>query len=507
MKRFYGFLGLGVLCLVFLSSVLFAQFPNTPQPSGFQPVLPQGGSGFGGATPMPNVNGQVQLGATAQDVINQNNSRIPYYGGNSPASTQAAVQAHIKAQMARDPAYNPALRNGVNGSYTLSPNEDVKRLLSESRAHENPALSVSRLTSNYYKSQSFIAETKGFNEALKELNSMLLGTEQGSLAKAFFTVEHAYGNSYLSQKEFEQILRQSSDFIKQWMTQNKLSLQSNEDVHLAVQKFMGESLTLGESKMSKDRKEHFSTMSHQAFYYDFSDNGGEKDFRNFFLTKCLATGSGQCSSLPAVYLCFIEALGGQAFLSMAPQHTFIKYRDRKGNVVNYEPTSHWKISDKWYQDNMMITAEAIRNKIYLDTLNTKQIIADCVLRLAHGYLNKFGAADGSFINSCIDIAQRYSEKTNLQGLLIRSSLLARMLNNVLYHAHIVSYQDLGKSAEASELYKALSENEKVIHRSGYQEQPKALYEQLLQETEFRGQVQDSLNPNSKTKHSLFIRTN
>ena len=88
--------------------------------------------------------------------------------------------------------------------------------------------------------------------------------------------------------------------------------------------------------------------------------------------------------MPAIYLILAEALGVKAYLSTAPEHSFIKYPDKNGNIVNYEPTSNWKISDKWYVDNMAISAQAVRNHIYLDTFNKRQIIADQMLSLAIG---------------------------------------------------------------------------------------------------------------------------
>lgn len=164
------------------------------------------------------------------------------------------------------------------------------------------------------------------------------------------------------------------------------------------------------------------------------------------------------------------------------------------------------MSDNWYRDNMFITATAKRNRIYLDTLNRRQIVGDCMLSLAIGYMKKYGAADASFVSECLDVASSQFKHDNLQLLFVRSSLLAHMLNAVLYNARISRFSDLGKSQQATDLYTALQQNEEKITQLGYKPEPVELYNNLLKEHEFKGLVQDSLHIDGKKKRSLFTET-
>ena len=123
------------------------------------------------------------------------------------------------------------------------------------------------------------------------------------------------------------------------MRQNKLDLKDNYHTQFAIQKFMSEELKISKSSHDIDGKQIIEIQSHSPYGYDYDDYAGEKDMRNLFLTKCLATGYGQCSSMPAVYLVLAEALGVKAYLSLAPYYSFIKYPDNSGFIVNYEPTS------------------------------------------------------------------------------------------------------------------------------------------------------------------------
>lgn len=493
--------------LVLIYQSLLAQYPNTPQASGFQPVLPQRQSSY--TPPMPDANGQIQLGGTAESVIRQTyESRGLQYrtGTNDPASNQRANTERIMAEMANNPAYNPNLRNPLVFNPKMSGNAEIQKLLLEEGLKENHAQSLQMLSGNYYSSPDFAQKTQSYAEALQLLGNMLSGKLPLSISDAYYSVEYAYGNVYLNKSAFKSTIAESARFIRQWMQQNKLSLQNPEDVHLAIQRFMSTPLSIGNTSGKEDNKQ-FRLGTHTPFFYDFNDYDGEKDYRNYFLTKCLATGSGQCSSLPAVYLCLAEALGVTAYLSLAPQHAFIKYVDNQGHIVNYEPTSNWKMSDRWYQDNMFITPEAKRNGIYLDTLNKREIIADCLLSLSFGYMQKFGAADARFVSQCLELAEPAFSRPRVQALFIRSCLLARMLSTVMYASGISQKEDLPKSKEALAFYNNLEANEALIKKLGYRDQPKELYNELLKTHEFRGRQQDSLQIDGKQKRNLFHYTN
>jgi len=244
------------------------------------------------------------------------------------------------------------------------------------------------------------------------------------------------------------------------------------------------------------------TTTHFPFAYDYQDFQAEKDFQNYFMTKCLATGTGQCNSLPATYLAIAEKLGAKTYLSFAPQHSFIKYPDSKGAIHAYEPTSNWKISDKWYVEHMGINPSAIESGIYLDTLNKKMIVANCMLDLAFGYMKKYGAADGKFVTDCINTAmQYYPKKNNITAYFLKGSLLARQLEYLLYSNGIKDLKDMGKIQGATELYQALLQNEAIIQKLGYQELPESMYLEMMQYHEFRGKLQQ--NTNTKQKRNLF----
>ncbi|MFA6925146.1 MAG: hypothetical protein WC223_12950 [Bacteroidales bacterium] len=388
-----------------------------------------------------------------------------------------------------------------NNEFSNNQHQELLNILNEANAGETGK----RNSFDYYKSGDFINKTKPYTDALNLLKSMVTGKKPILLRDAFYIMESAYGNTYLTYKEYCKTINENADFIKQMMMQNNLNPRDNEAIHKTIQKFMKEVTSI---KIKKTDVSNSSTKKHLPYTYDYIDYKGEKDFRNYFVTKTFATGTGQCNSLPIVYILIAEALGAKFYISIAPNHSFIKYPDDAGKIHNYEPTSNWNISDDWYSEHMYITPQAENSGIYLDTLNKLMLVGDCIASLGISYLNKYGVADGTFLNECINTSMKcFPKQNNLQAILLRSSVLAHMLDRLLYTNGIKDIKDINKVKGASELYEALQQNELYLKSIGYEEMPAGLYEQQMNLQEFRGKVQQEKGFNGKEKRNLFININ
>lgn len=354
--------------------------------------------------------------------------------------------------------------------------------------------------------QESLNKIGSFEKALHHLEGMLTGKSTLSLAEAYYTIESAYGGLHLSKSEYHNTIQQSIAFIKAWMTENKLDIHDNYMVHYAIQKFMSESLTIHKKVNQNDKEIKLTSFTHQPFLYDYNDYAGAKDYRNSFLTKCLATGFGQCSSMPALYLVLAEGMGVKAYLSIAPHHSFIKYPDNRGYIVNYEPTTHWEISDKWYKDNLFITAKASETGIYLDTLNTKQIVANCIFDLAVAYAVSDKSGQDDFILKCIKSGVSYFPKNNnLQALFLKSMCLKTALWKEMKKGNITSFDDIDKLPLAKKYYADYLATEAWIAALGYQDLPNGMYEELLNQQDFKRKIQDYQKFNTKQKRNLFSK--
>jgi len=485
-----------------------------PQAPTFQPVnipTPQPATmqRYDNTNYFPNPNGQVRMGATAQDIINQTNAGNPYY--RAPGDNRTIQQMNndrIMQELQNDPAYNPRLRNGVSNNYPINKQQELFTLLQDIVDLDNSRIRTRGAVQEDYTAPAFAAKTEAYTSGLQSVQAMLSGKKKLSIADAYYLMESAYGESYMTAAEFHAVIKENADFIKTWMQQNNLKEKNNSDINYAVQQFMSQTLTVAlPEKQKVDDGPTLRTVSHQPYFYDYVDFTGEKDHRNYFLTKCLATGSGQCNSMPAVYLVLVEALGGTAYLTVAPNHSFIKYPDKTGRLRNYEPTSNWDISDQWYQENMFISQEAVKNGIYLAPMNKKQIVADVALQMAFGYFRKYGAADEKFIKACIATAQpQFPKNNNLAVYFTYSNLYGYELAQVMRKNNLTRLSDISRSPEAQNLYQKWLDNEKVITQLGYQQEPPDMYDQVMRQSEFKGRIQQQRNIDGKQKRSLFIKS-
>lgn len=503
--------GICILTSLFFADS-FAQQPQTPQPETFKP-LNSGyytNSNLTDYSNLPVYHHSTPFGGNhANDIINQQNQKTSqmmgapiYKPGMTPQERQQANILYIQQQMANDPMYQHPNKANKFSQTALQKNKELLDILNEVHTEEVPR----RTDFSYYKSVEFVAKTKPYTDALQHLKEQLSGKIKLSVSDAYFAVENAYGNTYLSKKEYDQILNQSADFIKKWLTQNGYNPKDNSALHLGIQKFLSDTLTI-KTPDNIEKVGVSNTVTHFPFFYDYEDFTAEKDYRNYFLTKCLATGSGQCSSLPATYNALAQKLGAKSYLSFAPLHSFVKYPDKNGKIHNYEPTSNWKISDKWYQDNMFISPKAKQNNIYLDTMNYRQIVAQSILDLAAGYMKKYGIADAQFVNECLEAATPHFPKdNNIYIYLIRSHKLAYMLERELHKNNVKDLKDVEKYPDAAMLYKAFLQNEAIIAELGYQKQPPQLYNQVMEQHEFKGRKQAEKNIDGKQKRNLFIQS-
>jgi hypothetical protein len=482
--------------LLLVSTNALGQFqvawPTTPQFDSYN------------TSPSPYPNGQVKMGATADDIQRQANANNPQYRYDA-ASNQRINQARIMEQMKNDPAYNPQLRNPTNNSAFRTPRENaLYSVLKDVFTQEDKRYAANGRKAENFTSPEFAEKTKGYTDALKYLKDMLGAKKPLSVAEAYYAMENAYGESYLTHKEFTNILKQSDEFIRTWMQQNGLNIHDNTDVHYAIQKFLSERETITVTKQTKDKGQVLTAITHDPTYYDYNDYDGAKDHRNFFLTKCLATGMGQCNSMPAVYVCLAEGLGAKAYLSHAPQHGLVKYPGKDGKMRNYEATSNWDITDQWYLDDMFISKKAQQSGVYLQPMDSRQIVADCLLQLAFGYQRKFGGANGNFINECIKIAIPYFPKNNnIDVYLTYSNLYGYQLGTLIKANGITRMDDIAKYPEAEKMYQKWKANEDALEELGYQDNPPGLYEEMMKHQEFRGKMQKEYHISGKEKHDLF----
>lgn len=235
------------------------------------------------------------------------------------------------------------------------------------------------------------AGTQAYYDAYHQLAS--LNTDNYSVSEANFIVENAYYNNKQNFNQFKSGIQKTAKQLLQKMKERKQDAESNTDKNLMIFEFLSKGMKLG-------------GVHHKAIRYDFEDYMGTKDWSKMFVSKLLKTGSGQCHSMPLLYLMLAEEMNTEAYLAYAPNHTYIRFLDGEGEWQNAELTNGIFTANSLILESGYIKSEALQNDIYMKNLSKKELLAQFYADLANGYIHKYGMDE--FVGKALDKALEYS---------------------------------------------------------------------------------------------------
>jgi hypothetical protein len=259
-----------------------------------------------------------------------------------------------------------------------------------SQKYANPAEAYKTL--NYTFPTVTAKEVSFYETAFIKFELMLSDKEPLNLKRAVYLVENAsYYENTMPYQDFDNTLKNIGYLISLKMKEQKMS---NTDLakNLAIYQFMADTF-----KVKIPHREN-KTFTNYPFQYYFEDYKRQADYRKLFVSKTLQTNSGQCHSLPLLYLLIAEEIKAKAWLSYSPNHSFVKFMVN-GKMQNYETTNGHFVSDVLLMQSGFIRTEALANKVYLDTLSQKQLIAH---RLMDFVPLHYEGLDSEFVLSSLD---------------------------------------------------------------------------------------------------------
>lgn len=311
---------------------------------------------------------------------------------------------------------------------------------------------------------SAIAEkyTKAFDDIKEAFDSGL----DINFKKVNFLTENTYFDNTLSYLKYDAQIKAIANMTRLWMAANPLKeyrYKDSLDFHknFAIYTVLKDSVKI----LDKDGQEYV----HLPYTYDFNDMFGHGQWSNMFVSKLLATGKGNCHSLPFLYKILADELGATCWLAFAPNHIYIKNRCRKIGWYNTELTSGRFPVDAWITASGYIQLEAIQQGIYMDTLSNQQAIALCVLDLAKGYEFQTKNYYDGFIIQCCDLVLKY-HPVNIQAMLLKAETLKRVYEK----------QKSTLDSTASVTYWEMETLYTKLFESGYREMPESMYRKWLQ---------------------------
>jgi hypothetical protein len=394
------------------------------------------------------------------------------------------LNQHLSEQQKRIQQQNQTLMNqGTQQHQRGTLPKDVLDDIAEidnAKKYKNPADAYKTLAYNFPINNAKSAVF--YENALQKFELMLSGKAPLNLKNAIYLVENAYYENTLPYQTFEKSIKDRVNLIGLKMKQDK---QENTEVakNIAIYRFLTDTLKINLPQQNN------KTITTFPIKYDFEDYRGEKDYRKMFVSKALNTNSGQCHSLPLLYLLLAEEMNTKAWLSFAPNHTFIKFFVN-GKMQNYETTNGYLVSDALMMQSGFIRSEALSNKVYLDTLSKKQLIAHCLMDLAMGYQHKYGYNEFSL--RCVDLTLKHYPQ-NITALLTKSNYYGLLLQYVAKQSKEkrlprANMQDI---PQAMAIYQKIQQAKKDLENIGFAEMPEKMYQDWLSNMKKEAQKQQT----------------
>ncbi|MBN1971236.1 MAG: hypothetical protein JW870_17855 [Candidatus Delongbacteria bacterium] len=346
--------------------------------------------------------------------------------------------------------------------------EQIKNYEADKRANDNLYREYEELAQlNYQRDLERVIRTN-YRKAFHKLKSMLEGSTPLSLKQAVFEVEHAYNNTF-TYEQFSSAIQHYVEIVQLKMALDKTNV-NNSTINIAIAQVLSDTITLEINEQ---------IITNYPLKYDFDDGWGETNWNKMFVSKLLFTGMGQCHSMPLLHLIIAEELNANAYLSLSPNHSFIKF-ENNNTLYNLETTLGVLVSDQWLMASGYVSTESIKNKIFLDTLNKKQVVANCLNDLASGYTRIFGHMDTTFIFACADLSLKYYDEGNAIAHVIKSNSYLANISYLGQLLNIPELEDALKIPMINKLWQLHDLEYQYLKSSGYKNIPKEEYDAWLQ---------------------------
>lgn len=343
-------------------------------------------------------------------------------------------------------------------------NTDIENILKQEVNYSLPLLKNLKGTQSYY-------------QAKDELVSMLEGKQELSLIKAVYLVENAFFENTADFQTYDKSIANIAAFCERAMAQEGVNEIDDLAKNMMIFRFFADTLEVKDNSAEE-------TVKHFPIRYDFDDIFGKQDWTKMFVIKTIMTQSGQCHSLPLLYLSIVEKMNsGNAWLAFSPSHTYVKVKGRDGNLYNLELTAGKITSDYWVVGSGFVKSEAIRNEIYLDTLSKRETIATSLADLANGYIWKYGY--DPFVKDCIDKALEY-HPNNIYALKIKANYNTvhfGYVNKQMIQRGVDNLEKLRQFPKAMEILEQRNKTYRQIDNLGFSEMPPEAYQDWLQSIE------------------------
>lgn len=236
---------------------------------------------------------------------------------------------------------------------------------------------------------------------------------------------------------------------------------------------------------------------------------GIEDYSKMFVSKLISTGSGQCHSMPLLYLILAEEIGAEAYLALSPNHSYIRFPDDKGKWYNIELTNQMFSTETYILQSGYIKSEALQNKIYMENLSPRELLSHQLTDLAQGYIHKFGYDE--FVQKVIDKALELYPNS-ISANMIKANLDTQRFEYVMRQLKINPHdnkqlQQIRHFPKAVELLNRVNGQYSLIDNLGFEQMPPEAYQKWLQDMRDEKQKQEDKAISEQFKGILSKQAN
>lgn len=334
------------------------------------------------------------------------------------------------------------------------------------KAKEHPLEKKLRLIDT--GSLEFRQKANLYYNSYSKIVRILEGKDSMNLKRAVWLSEQPVCHN-ITYIQFCKWIAEAVKTIKYIVKAEGLNIQNQDHVHYALRKLYNDTLQL------TDVKTKLSSVFY-PFKYDFLDPLGAKDKFNYTVSKLLKKHTGQCHSLPLLYMILAQELHVNAYMSYTPLHSFIQYYDQQGVLNNFETTNGYLATRDYYMASGFIKVEAIRSGIYLKTVTPKQVLAALLIDLGNYYQQELGYSD--FLIDCSRQCLRYFPSYISAQLLYENTFTAY----TMFVAKGYGYprkDAINKYPKLSEMLTELSKIQKLTDDAGYEAISQKVYNDWL----------------------------
>ncbi|WP_118973810.1 hypothetical protein [Taibaiella koreensis] len=315
-----------------------------------------------------------------------------------------------------------------------------------------------------------------YQTAFNRLNTMLEKHDY-NFKDAVYAVENAYFGGGISYPAYDAEIKKLAGLARSVLAANPINYHFKDSatvgIYAAIFRLMTDSVALA----TVDGK----ILYHQPYRYNFSDFDGSTNWADMFVATLLETHKGNCHSMPYLYKMIAHELGAKAWLSLAPNHIYLKLLSEQDGWYNTELTSGQFPIDAWVMASGYVHLNAIQNGIYMDTIGDRQSIAMCLVDLAQGYEVLKGLGTDSFMLQCCITALKYFPD-HINALLLQSKVYERQFSSNMKASGITDFKAyIARDTNAKADYVRMNDLVTKIHRLGYRRMPVKMYLEWLAE--------------------------